>query len=75
MLISDKKSRTLNGVFLTLKFIKIENRRLGLTSLIIINISQKKYEPILIERMELTTLPRMNRGNTLKLFNALNQRL
>ena len=68
---SNIKTRTLNGVFLTLKFVKIPNKRLDLTA-IIINISRKKYEPLLLERMTSNTLIRTERGNTLKLFDAFN---
>ena len=64
LFISNKKSTTLNGVFLTLKLVKIPNKKLALTS-IIINISEKKYEPIWLERMALKTLIKMKREKTL----------
>ena len=67
LFISIKKSTTLNGVFLTLKLVKIPSKKLALTSTII-NISEKKYEPIWLERMALKTLIKMKREKTLKLF-------
>ena len=67
-----KRSRTLNGIFLTLKLVKIPNRKLRLTS-IIINISGKNCDPILLETMALNTLMTMKRWNTLKLFDTYQQ--
>ena len=72
LFISNKRSRTLNGIFLTLKLVKIPNRKLRLTS-IIINISGKNYDPILLETIALNTLMTMKRWNTLKLFDTYQQ--